>query len=862
TSCQVPQQSSQSTCDMQVSWHGHSTSGGPIEPLGNVQALTIQSEPPCLKHNGEHVACSEDGTRTRTVSVGHQFFTLLSAGLNGTVQAADAVIIGYAPYTKPFTWNSSTHNELAGDFDGNGKTDILVQPKLKSSQTGLFPQTETDQYISGFHQAWSGAHPQISSIEDWSEESYKAVVGNFKSGVENELLLLGHKNIILLHGDVITPIVTFPQVNNAIVSWDSNGNATHTEFEFDANPADYEIIVGDLSGDGYDEIFLQGKSKGSTSYILSNTGSLVQTLSNGYLNIDWSAAAYSASIAGGQIHLTALTSADNNNTVYTHSNGSISHLGNSVTSAYISGTPLTTVRRQQAYEFKPTINESGYSVTITATGVPSWATFDSSTGRISGTPSASDVGTSSTIKINVHQNKSYTKDVSLSYSLMVLENALPTLTILQPSNGDSIEKGDVIFVKADAADDVSLSAVEFWLNNDTSNKKVVTSAPFYAYFHAESEGVHTVNVKAIDHINQTTTQTRTINVTSSSVNHSSKPTLSAKWSPIRIRTGETATLNWNASNAIGCYDSDGNRLAASGTNTSSGNGVGNVVKTEIICANNKGVKVVQTELLELPAIADTLPAQITNPLDGQDSGTVVGSIPAEFSVKPSGAAVYEVPITVAPGSGGHIPAVALSYDSLSSNGIAGVGWQISGMSAITRCAKNIEQDNEAGALSFTANDRLCVNNKKLFPREGSYWGASTRYETEDKTSIKIVASSASGSYAGQTASFTEYHTNGTRTVYGNADSPIGIDGKIYVWPVYRQYDAAGNYIEYVYEQNSGELSFKLTKVLYTGNENTGSLPFNAINFEYEERPDDIYKFSVGYPVNVTKRLKRIISKVN
>ena len=66
----------------------------------------------------------------------------------------------------------------------------------------------------------------------------------------------------------------------------------------------------------------------------------------------------------------------------------------------------------QAYSFQPTASDpEGKSLKFSITGKPGWASFDASTGRLSGTPGASDAGSSSTIVISVSDG---TNTVSLS----------------------------------------------------------------------------------------------------------------------------------------------------------------------------------------------------------------------------------------------------------------------------------------------------------------------------------------------------------------------------------------------------------------------------------------------------------------
>ncbi len=68
----------------------------------------------------------------------------------------------------------------------------------------------------------------------------------------------------------------------------------------------------------------------------------------------------------------------------------------------ISGTPATQVTAGTAYSFKPTTSAaSGTALTFSIQNKPSWASFSTSTGMLSGTPSASQTGTYSNIVISV-----------------------------------------------------------------------------------------------------------------------------------------------------------------------------------------------------------------------------------------------------------------------------------------------------------------------------------------------------------------------------------------------------------------------------------------------------------------------------
>lgn len=68
----------------------------------------------------------------------------------------------------------------------------------------------------------------------------------------------------------------------------------------------------------------------------------------------------------------------------------------------ISGTPATSVAVGSAYDFVPqVVDPDGPRLSFTVASKPAWVAFDAATGRLSGTPSAADVGTYNGILISV-----------------------------------------------------------------------------------------------------------------------------------------------------------------------------------------------------------------------------------------------------------------------------------------------------------------------------------------------------------------------------------------------------------------------------------------------------------------------------
>jgi hypothetical protein len=66
----------------------------------------------------------------------------------------------------------------------------------------------------------------------------------------------------------------------------------------------------------------------------------------------------------------------------------------------ISGTPVTAAKTNQAYTFQPSaVDPEGGTITFNVSNKPAWASFDTKTGKLAGTPSSSSTGKFSGITI-------------------------------------------------------------------------------------------------------------------------------------------------------------------------------------------------------------------------------------------------------------------------------------------------------------------------------------------------------------------------------------------------------------------------------------------------------------------------------
>jgi hypothetical protein len=112
----------------------------------------------------------------------------------------------------------------------------------------------------------------------------------------------------------------------------------------------------------------------------------------------------------------------------TSSGGNVGN-GGSNTAPTISGTPPTQIVAGNLYSFKPIANDADNDpLTFSISTRPSWASFNSSTGVLSGTPTQNDIGSTANITLSVSDGTSTVSlpAFSLSVSGSVSSNAPKT----------------------------------------------------------------------------------------------------------------------------------------------------------------------------------------------------------------------------------------------------------------------------------------------------------------------------------------------------------------------------------------------------------------------------------------------------
>ena len=104
----------------------------------------------------------------------------------------------------------------------------------------------------------------------------------------------------------------------------------------------------------------------------------------------------------------------------------------------ISGTPATSVNVGAAYSFTPAASDpDSDTLAFGIANRPAWATFDTATGRLSGTPAAGDVGTTANVVISVSDGKGGNATLpAFSITVAGTTTGSATLTWTAPTEND------------------------------------------------------------------------------------------------------------------------------------------------------------------------------------------------------------------------------------------------------------------------------------------------------------------------------------------------------------------------------------------------------------------------------------------
>ena len=293
------------------------------------------------------------------------------------------------------------------------------------------------------------------------------------------------------------------------------------------------------------------------------------------------------------------------------------------------------------------------------------------------------------------------------------------------------------------------------------------------------------------------------------------------------------------------------------------------------------------------------------PDTSSSSSSPVCAFGGTFDVSSLGAATYTIPIDVPVGLGGMRPNISLTYSSQSSFGLAGLGFNLSGLSSITRGPKSVWQDGVSSGISYKDDDdAFYLDGERLIRDDNGYCLVSNHKVKAYKKKMRVYVNKTEYDTYKKIQEFeagveqrvkaeTRYYIrdwgwevvseDGTVSTYqcvllnlmdDNSNGSYTSSGKNvhrYSWVLTRVEDKLGNYMTVDYDVDKANW-FAYPKTISYGKNSTipnFSTVSNTVNFVYEnlnasgESVGEHHPFSFDNRIgDITRRIKSIVCKTN
>jgi hypothetical protein len=177
------------------------------------------------------------------------------------------------------TWNAADYDLYAGDFNGDGKTDILYIARDPAKVSGIATSDG-----AGPNTPWQSWQSNYLGIP-WFGNHYKVIVADFNGDGKADILLQstspGDSYLLLTDGNGHVSAIS-QTINNAAMGLAWSASTAH-------------IIAGDFNGDGKADLFLQSTSPSGVNAIVTadangqfTASAPAQSWANSYLGLKWS----------------------------------------------------------------------------------------------------------------------------------------------------------------------------------------------------------------------------------------------------------------------------------------------------------------------------------------------------------------------------------------------------------------------------------------------------------------------------------------------------------------------------------------------------------------------------------------------
>ncbi|MEO1271410.1 MAG: SpvB/TcaC N-terminal domain-containing protein, partial [Myxococcota bacterium] len=210
-----------------------------------------------------------------------------------------------------------------------------------------------------------------------------------------------------------------------------------------------------------------------------------------------------------------------------------------------------------------------------------------------------------------------------------------------------------------------------------------------------------------------------------------------------------------------------------------------------------------------------------------------------LEVGSSGEAIYTVPIALPPSPRKVGPKLELVYTSGGGVGIAGMGWSLSSVSAISPIAHRRDIDGHARGVRLDGTDVYALDGQRLLLVSGTHGTPGAVYQTEHHSHLKIEILAEAGGI-----NFLVTGADGSRSWYGSSQEDDATDnGTFYIR---RFQDRHGNTILYRYTRPFGaKLLVDYVAYGLHASVPTEHLVENRVRFQYRQAERSERAFAGG-----------------
>ena len=199
------------------------------------------------------------------------------------VDGVGAISQTIAQNTAGIAWSADQHRIVAGDFNGDGKADLFFQsPDAKGLNAVVLADANGQFTASVPNQSWNDGYAGLN----WAQTESNIYAADFNGDGRSDLLIQADP-IPGTGPGTLQPAQFAPNSNGVVLSrttgvmfaleglqaWSRNG------FGADWSPLGELVVTGDFNGDGRADVLLQGQTANDTSYLVygRTTGAIFTT---------------------------------------------------------------------------------------------------------------------------------------------------------------------------------------------------------------------------------------------------------------------------------------------------------------------------------------------------------------------------------------------------------------------------------------------------------------------------------------------------------------------------------------------------------------------------------------------------------